>query len=318
MTGLIRPIQYDSDMRWKRSTSSQVTDRRGDGEPGGFGGRTGLGGGGIPIPTGAGGLSGITGLIVLAIIVLIFVFGGGGGLGDANLGGGDPNNGAASSLDPNDDVAQFINAVTVDIQTFWDVRFREDGKDYTETTVVLFTDATNTGCGTASSSTGPFYCSLDDHIYLDTSFFEELRARFEAPGDFAQAYVIAHEFGHHVQDELGILESVDQQRASNPDLANELSVRLELQADCLAGIWANSVWNDPDNENVQSITQEDVQEGLTAASSVGDDRIQEKTTGRIDPESFTHGTSEQRMRWFQAGFDQGTIEACDTFSADTL
>ena len=315
MTGLRCPIPYESAMRWKRSSSSQVTDRRGDAGLGAPSGGLG-GGGGVPIPIGRGGVGGIGGPIVLGIILAIFVFGGGGG-GFGDLGGGQ-GNGDASSLDPNDEMAQFVNAVTVDIQTFWDETFREAGKDYAETTVVLFTDQTTTGCGTASSATGPFYCSLDNHVYLDTSFFDELETRFQAPGDFAEAYVIAHEFGHHVQDELGVLDRVDQQRAAAPDEANELSVRLELQADCFAGMWAHAVSTNPDSENVESITEEDIQEGLTAASAVGDDRIQEKTTGRIDPENFTHGTSEQRMRWFRAGFDQGTIEACDTFSAETL
>jgi len=317
MTVLTHPMHYESEMRWKRSSTSQVTDRRGAGGGGGLGRLGGLGGGGgIPIPMGRGGLTGISGLIVLGIIVLFVVFGGGGG-GSPGLGGGG-GGGGASSLDPNDEVAQFVNAVTVDLQTFWDDEFRGSGQDYTETTLVLFSEATSTGCGTASSATGPFYCSLDDHVYLDTSFFEELRTRFGAPGDFAQAYVIAHEFGHHVQDELGTLEIVDQQRRANPDAANELSIRLELQADCLAGMWAHDVNTNPDDADVQSITDEDISEGLAAAAAVGDDRIQESTTGRIDPESWTHGSAEQRMRWFRAGFEEGTIEACDTFNADSL
>jgi hypothetical protein len=208
--------------------------------------------------------------------------------------------------------------VTVDLQTFWDEEFRAAGQDYTETTLVLFTEGTNTACGTASSATGPFYCSLDDHVYLDMSFFNELRSRFGAPGDFAQAYVIAHEFGHHVQDELGTLEMVDQERAARPEAANELSIRLELQADCLAGLWAHDVSTNPDDADVQSITDEDIEEGLTAAASVGDDRIQETTTGRIDPESWTHGSAEQRMRWFRVGFENGTLESCDTFAAASV
>jgi predicted metalloprotease len=208
--------------------------------------------------------------------------------------------------------------VTVDIQTFWEDRFSESGRDYKETILVLFSDQTTTDCGVGSAATGPFYCSLDDQIYLDTSFFEELKNRFGAPGDFAQAYVIAHEFGHHVQDELGILDSTHSQMQADQANANELSIRLELQADCLAGVWANSIWKDPDNENVESITQADIQEGLDAAAAVGDDRIQEEVTGRVDRESWTHGSSEQRMRWFQAGFDRGTTESCDTFSATSL
>jgi len=322
MTALIRPGHYESGMRWKRSATSQVSDRRGAGGLGGFGrlGRLG-GGGGIPIPMGKGGLSGLSGLIVLGIIVLFVVFGGGGGGGGLpglGGGGGNPGDGSASSLDPNDEVAQFVNAVTVDLQAFWDDEFREAGRDYTETTLVLFTDGTSTACGTASSATGPFYCSLDDHVYLDPSFFEELRSRFGAPGDFAQAYVIAHEFGHYVQDELGTMAMVDRERAANPDAANELSIRLELQADCLAGMWAHDVAANPDDANVQSITAEDIEEALAAAASVGDDRIQATTTGRIDPESWNHGSSEMRMRWFRTGYELGTIESCDTFAAVSL
>jgi hypothetical protein len=304
-------------MRWKRSSTSQVQDRRGSGGSGGFGGMRGaLGGGGIPIPIG-GGLSGIV-IFVIFLVILVLSNGGlgsgpTGGIG--GLGGGNAGDGVASSLDPNDDTAQFINAVTVDVQTFWDERFTEAGKDYTETLLVLFSDQTTTGCGVGSSATGPFYCPLDDTVYLDASFFEALESRFGAPGDFAEAYVIAHEFGHHVQDELGILDSTHQQMEADPANANELSIRLELQADCLAGVWANSIWKDPDNANVESITQEDVQEGLAAAAAVGDDRIQEQASGRVDRESWTHGSSEQRMHWFQAGFDQGTTEACDTFTA---
>ena len=256
---------------------------------------------------------------MILVIFLVITFMSNGGLGGGSgLGGGGGNDGGASSLDPNDETAQFINAVTVDVQTFWDESFRAAGQDYTETLLVLFSSQTTTGCGVASSATGPFYCPLDDTVYLDTTFFKELENRFGAPGDFAEAYVIAHEFGHHVQDELGILESTHQQMQADSANANELSIRLELQADCLAGMWAHSVSTDPDNENVESITQEDIQEGLTAAAAVGDDRIQEQATGRVDRESWTHGSSEQRMKWFQVGFTQGTTEACDTFSAPSV
>ncbi|HEX5590089.1 MAG TPA: neutral zinc metallopeptidase [Candidatus Limnocylindrales bacterium] len=302
-------------MRWKRASTSQVTDRRGAGGLGGLGGlgRLGGGGGGIPLPIGGG----IGGIVIVVIFIIAMVMGGGsGGLG--GLGGGGGGGDGASSLDPNDEQAQFINAVTVDVQGFWEAEFADEGRDYGETTLVLFSSATNTGCGQASSSTGPFYCPLDDHVYLDTTFFDALASRLDAPGDFAQAYVIAHEFGHHVQDELGILGSVQDQMQSNPDAANELSVRLELQADCLAGMWGHSVWTDPDDENVQSITQEDIQEGIDAAEAVGDDRLQEQATGRVDRESWTHGSSEQRVRWFNVGFNEGTLEACDTFTASDL
>jgi len=263
----------------------------------------GLGGGGIPLPVG-GGLGGIV-LIVIIFIVMQFL---GGGAGSQGGGGG-----TTSSLGTNDKMGQFVNSVTVDIQTFWDERFRASGDDYPETVTVLFTDGTQTGCGAASSATGPFYCPADQKVYLDPGFFDELSRRFGAPGDFAQAYVIAHEYGHHVQDVLGTMDQVQQQQTSSN--ANELSIRLELQADCLAGMWANWVMAHPDQANVESITDEDVREGLNAAAAVGDDRIQEQATGTIDKESWTHGSAEQRMQWFNVGFKQGNLDACDTFAA---
>ena len=262
-----------------------------------------MGGGGIPLPVG-GGIGGIV-LVIIVFIVLQFLGGGG-------LGGGQGGGGATTSLSPDDEMGQFVNSVTVDVQTFWEEQFRASGSDYPETVTVLFTNGTQTGCGVASSATGPFYCPADQKIFLDPGFFEELSTRFGAPGDFAQAYVIAHEYGHHVQDVLGTMDQVQQQQGSGN--ANELSIRLELQADCLAGMWANWVMAHPDQANVESITDEDVREGLTAAAAVGDDRIQEQATGTIDKESWTHGSSEQRMKWFNVGFKQGSLPACDTFS----
>jgi hypothetical protein len=303
-------------MRWRPSRSIQVEDRRGSG--GGFGGlggirMGGLGGGGIPIPVG-GGIGGI--VMVIIIIVVLNLLGGGGSLsgGLGGLGGGS-GGGPATSLDPNDTSGQFVNAVTVDVQTFWAERFQAAGRTYHETVTVLFTDQTQSGCGVASSASGPFYCPSDQKVYLDTAFFDELRNRFGAPGDFAQAYVIAHEFGHHVQDELGIMDQVAQQQQSDPSTANDLSIRLELQADCLAGVWANSVYANPDQADVESITDKDVQDALEAARAVGDDRIQEQATGRIDRDSWTHGSAEQRATWFNNGFKSGTTDRCDTFGA---
>jgi predicted metalloprotease len=300
-------------MRWRPSSQNQIEDRRG----GGFGGLGGGGGlplgtgGGIPIPIG-GGLGGI--VLLLLFLFLSGAFSGQGGSLEG-LGGGQPAGGGAfQSLDPADQQAQFLNSVTVDIQTFWASAFQEAGKQYPQTVLVLFTQATQTGCGVASSATGPFYCPGDQKVYLDTGFFDELANRFGAPGDFAQAYVVAHEFGHHVQDALGIMDEVGSGQQSDPSQANALSVRLELQADCLAGVWAHSVWAQPDQENVESITEADVKQGMDAAAAVGDDRIQEQATGRIDRESWTHGSSEQRTHWFQTGFQQGTTNSCDTFS----
>jgi uncharacterized protein len=266
------------------------------------------GGGGLPIPMG-GGIGGI--VIVVIIFIVIQLMGGGLGSGTPDGGGGT----TTSSLSPDDDMGQFVNSVTVDIQTFWEDQFRASGSEYPETVTVLFTDGTQTGCGAASSATGPFYCPADQKVYLDPGFFDELSRRFGAPGDFAQAYVIAHEYGHHVQDVLGTMDRVQQQQ--NSSNANELSIRLELQADCLAGMWANWVMANPDQANVESITDEDVREGLTAAAAVGDDRIQEQATGTVDKESWTHGSAEQRMKWFNVGFKQGSLPACDTFAVSS-
>ena len=290
-------------MRWRPSRSIQVEDRRGSG---GFGGGLGgmrMGGGGIPIPVG-GGIGGI--VLVIIIFVVMQFLGGGSGLGGPSAPGG-----VTGSLDPNDTQGQFINTVTVDVQTFWQQAFEASGETYPTTVTVIFTDGTQTGCGVASSATGPFYCPADKKVYLDPGFFDELRTRFGAPGEFAQAYVIAHEYGHHVQDVLGTMDQVQQQQTSGN--ANELSIRLELQADCLAGMWANWVSTHPDQSDVESITDADVRDGLNAAAAVGDDRIQEQATGTIDKESWTHGSAEQRMKWFNTGFKQGSLQACDTF-----
>jgi uncharacterized protein len=298
-------------MRWRPSSEVQVEDRTG---AGGLGGTRmgGLGGGGIPIPVG-GGLGGIV-LLVIVIVVMNLLGGGTGGPSGGLQGG---RGGAIASLDPADDQKQFINSVVVDVQTFWADEFTKTGRQYPKTTLVLFTDATQSGCGIASAETGPFYCPADAYVYLDTGFFDQLHQRFGAPGAFAEAYVIAHEFGHHVQDALGTMDKVAAEQQSDPGQANELSVRLELQADCYAGVWAHSVWASPDQANVESITEADVLEAVKAAEAVGDDRIQRQATGTIDKESWTHGSADQRAKWFNAGFKQGTIEGCDTFSVAT-
>ncbi|MFI5026514.1 MAG: neutral zinc metallopeptidase, partial [Solirubrobacterales bacterium] len=209
-----------------------------------------------------------------------------------------------------DKEVQFVSFVLDDAQGFWKQQFAAAGKPYQQAKLVLFRNQVNSGCGLASSDTGPFYCPLDQKVYIDLGFFDELNRRFKAPGDFAQAYVLAHEIGHHVQQQLGIEGKVRQQSQDNPGDANALSVRLELQADCFAGVWARSTYD-------RGILESgDLQEGLTAAAAVGDDRIQQQAQGRIDPESFTHGTSKQRAHWLQTGFDSGKLESCDTFSGD--
>jgi predicted metalloprotease len=276
------------------------------------------GGGGIPVGRIGGGLGGAG--IVGIIIALLFTVLGGGGTGFDPSGGLDGLNptpaatgdAVANGPDPDANLAAFVRFVVEDVQDSWSTAFQQMGRQYQPTTLRLFTSGIRTGCGVASSATGPFYCPVDRYVYLDLGFFRELRDRFGAPGDFAQAYVIAHEFGHHVQNLLGILPEVSRRQQENPDEANALSVKLELQADCLAGVWAHSAYQKGELE------QGDLEEGLTAAASVGDDRIQQAATGRIDPESFTHGTSEQRRTWFLAGFDGGDAAACDTFTAGNL
>lgn len=194
-----------------------------------------------------------------------------------------------------------------DVHTFWPGEFQRAGKQYQDAQLILFTGSVNTGCGLASSDVGPFYCPPDQRVYLDLGFFRELSQRFGAPGDFAQAYVIAHEFGHHVQDLLGISGQVDSISRQDPSQRNPLSIRLELQADCLAGVWARSTY-------ARGILEPgDLEEGLRGAAAVGDDRIQEQSTGRIDQDTWTHGSSQQRETWLQRGYN-GTIDSCDTFS----
>jgi predicted metalloprotease len=308
-------------MKWRPGKKSpDVIDRRGD-SGGGMGGGMpggGMGGGGLPIPTGGkGGLS-IGTIVVLIIIYFVFIkgCGGNGGFNIPTGGTGFPQAPQGSGQtsvpgSPNEEKeVKFATFVTDDVQKFWEQQFGAAGKPYQHAKLVLYRGQTNTGCGAADSAVGPFYCPLDQMVYLDLGFFDELNQRFKAPGDFAQAYVIGHEMGHHIQQELGIEQKVRQESEDSPDQANQLSVRLELQADCLAGVWGKSTYDRGILENG------DLQEGLNAAAAVGDDRIQQSTQGRIDPESFTHGTSEQRQHWLQTGFDSGKLEACDTFSGD--
>jgi len=302
-------------MRLKRLRRRRggVIDRRGEPGPGGLGGFP-SGAGGFPIPTGAG-IPVVLVVIVLLVLGALQLCGGGGGFGD--IGGGfdrldeqvSPNPGAPA-VDPEARLVKFVDAVVDDVQVTWEEEFARSGLTYEPTSVVLFSGSTRSGCGPASASTGPFYCPADRLVYLDLDFFRELERRFGAPGDFAEAYVIAHEVGHHVQTLLGTNAEVQRASRADPDRANELSVRLELQADCLAGVWARAA-------NAQGVLQPgDLEEGMDAAAAVGDDRIQASVTGRIDPESWTHGSSEQRVRWFRTGFQVGRPDACDTFSGD--
>jgi predicted metalloprotease len=287
-------------MRWTPGgTSGDIEDRRNDSGGGGFGGGGG-GFGGIHI--------GIGGLLVL--LVLSFVF-----KRDLispllNSGAVSTENGApARPPDPARDAAenkevQFVSFVLDDAQDTWTKMIN----GYRHAKLVLFRDAIQSACGGAQTASGPFYCPGDEKVYLDLAFFDELDQRFHASGDFARAYVVAHELGHHVQKLLGTEAKMRQAQQQNPSRANDLSVRLELQADCYAGVWGHST------EQRAIIDQSDIQSGLNAAASVGDDRLQKMATGTVMPEKFTHGTSAQRAKWLQTGLDSGRIDACDTFS----
>jgi predicted metalloprotease len=204
--------------------------------------------------------------------------------------------------------ALFVSFVLDDVQSTWAKIFTSSGEQYRDAKLVLFRNATESGCGVAQSAMGPFYCPVDQKVYIDLGFYDELTNRFGASGDFAQAYVLAHELGHHVQHLLGTDARVRQLEESRPDQANNLSVRLELQADCYAGVWANST------DQRKLLNEGDVTEALTAASAVGDDRIQQEETGSVHPESFTHGTAAQRASWFKRGYTSGRPDACDTFA----
>ena len=214
----------------------------------------------------------------------------------------------------NDDQRKFVAVVLAETEDVWYEAFGKMERTYQAPKLVLFTRAVESACGMAGSATGPFYCPSDQKVYLDLSFFEDLRTRFGATGDFAQAYVIAHEVGHHVQTLLGISKKVHElQSRVGPAERNKLSVRMELQADCFAGVWAHQA-----HKSRQILEAGDIEEGLNAASAIGDDRIQRRTQGHVVPDAFTHGSSAQRVRWFKAGLEQGNIQACDTFKTDRL
>lgn len=281
-------------MRWTPGgRSDNLEDRRGEGG-GGFGGLPRVGLGGIVV------------LLVLSLIFkrdLLTPFLSSGGAGQPN-----PEATAEENAAEEPEV-QFVSFVLDDAQATWTRILPTLGKQYQPARLVLFRDAINSACGFAQAATGPFYCPLDQRVYIDLGFYQELKTRFGAPGDFAQAYVLAHEIGHHVQELLGTGAQVRRAQQARPDQANELSVRLELQADCYAGVWGNST------EQRQLLDPGDVEEGIKAAGSVGDDRIQRMSTGRVNPDGFTHGTSEQRIAWFRRGYESGRPDACNTFES---
>jgi predicted metalloprotease len=287
-------VRKENGMRWTPGgRSDNLEDRRSEGG-GGFGGLPRVGLGGIVV------------LLVLSLIFkrdLLTPFLGSGGAGQPN-----PEATAEENAAEEPEV-QFVSFVLDDAQATWTRILPTMGRQYQPARLVLFRDAINSACGFAQAATGPFYCPLDQRVYIDLGFYQELKTRFGAPGDFAQAYVLAHEIGHHVQELLGTGERVRRAQQAHPEQANELSVRLELQADCYAGVWGNST------EQRQLLDPGDVEEGIKAAGAVGDDRIQRMSTGRVNPDAFTHGTSEQRVAWFRRGYESGRPDACDTFAS---
>jgi len=299
-------------MRWKRVDNPDLIDIRGRG-----GGRRS---GGLPmggLARGGGGL----GLIGVIIVVALQVLGGGGGGGFEVPRGFDdgletpaagPGDAIPAELDPERESRDFSSYVFTDAQGMWSDTFRRSGNRYNRAKLVLFREGVDTACGSATSAVGPFYCPGDERVYLDLSFRKELSQRLDAAGDFAWAYVIAHELGHHVQRQTGTSERVDKLQRDDPSQRNALSIRQELQADCYAGVWAHTVYKEG------ALEEGDIKEALGAAGAVGDDRLQRRAGGGVNPESFTHGTSEQRERWFAKGYEGGEPGACDTFAGDEV
>lgn len=281
-------------MRWRKLERSQnVDDRRG--------GRTGAV------------VGGVGGLGIIGVLIALFL-GGGGGLGDAlsGLGAGVPSQQVEQPPEYQglDEVEDFVRAILGSTETVWTDVFADAGRTYQPSQLVLFTERTQSACGGATAQVGPHYCPLDKTIYIDRGFYAELERRFGAQGgDFAEAYVVAHEVAHHVQNELEIMDQVRSAQQSDPSQANAYSVALELQADCLAGVWANYIFQLGD-----VLEPGDIEEALNAAAAVGDDRIQQATQGQITPETWTHGSSQQRVDWFNQGYQTGDPAQCDTFN----
>ncbi|MGB3405809.1 MAG: neutral zinc metallopeptidase [Microcoleaceae cyanobacterium] len=286
-------------MRWQLGRRSQnVEDRRG---------RSGRG----TVAVGGG-----MGVLIMAVVAMLF------GVDPrivleqtASIDNAPYSDTTATRRSPQEDqLVEFVSVVLADTEDTWNSLFRQMGKNYREPTLVLFSGAVQSACGYAQAAAGPFYCPADQKIYIDLSFYQDLKYRYNAPGDFAQAYVIAHEVGHHVQRLLGISQQVlSLKRQVSKTQANQLSVRQELQADCFAGVWAHHA-----EDQRQILEQGDIEEALNAASSIGDDRLQQKAQGYVVPDSFTHGSSAQRVRWFGIGIQTGDVDQCNTFAVETL
>ena len=279
-------------MRWEgRTGSSNIEDRRGRGM-------------GMALPVGGG----IGGLVLLLLFSMLT------GTNPTDLGNtGQPDSTGTTGTLEDDKEAEFVSVVLKHTEDTWSQIFQERGSTYQPPVLVLFTQATQSGCGVGQSAMGPFYCPADRKVYLDLSFFHDLATRFGAPGDFAAAYVVAHEVGHHIQNLTGVADRVHSQRSRQSERqANESSVRMELQADCYAGVWGHY------GARTNLLEPGDAEEGLRAAAAIGDDRLQQQSQGRVVPESFTHGSSEDRMTWLRRGLDRGDPQACDTFNTGTF
>jgi uncharacterized protein len=285
-------------VRWRRVENTDVIDQRSGGFPGG---------GRVAIPSGLG----ITGVLIFLALQLLS-----GGSG-SSFGVDDPFGGSTqapggrpipAAQDPERDLKDFSVYVFERTQQTWQKTLQQQGKPYQHAKLVLYRGGVQTGCGSATSAVGPFYCPADQRVYLDLSFYNDMQSQLGASGDFAWAYVIAHEMGHHVQEQLGTSDQVTQAQREHPDQRNALSVRLELQADCYAGVWAKTVY--------KQLEPGDIDEAMNASRAVGDDRLQRQATGSVNPDTFTHGTSEQRSKWFSRGQQSGQPSDCDTFSGD--
>ena len=293
-------------MLWKKGRrSDNVVDARGDGGGGGmrFGGGKGLSLTAIVLIVGIGWLTGQDPMQILGQLT-----------GQMTEQSATPQQ-TRKAPPANDEQAEFVRSILGDTEDTWGQIFQQAGRQYKDPTLILFSNGVNSACGFATSATGPFYCPADQKVYLDMSFFQEMSQRFAAAGDFAQAYVIAHEIGHHVQTLLGVSAKIQAARQQGRQMEGDggLLVRQELQADCLAGVWANTA-----QKRLNWLEPGDIEEALNAANAIGDDRLQQQGRGHVVPDSFTHGTSAQRVRWFKAGFAEGQINQCDTFTARSL